>query len=160
MGTAHLSFESLHFSPVLKLMSYTWQRHNPRVTKRARQIQLLSFLKKPDPLSLSPQQASLFFFSITTAIWASKAPKLKLAGENRAKQAVYFWIFIMQLVLHLDSNHWCGIQNLHAMHNGKLTKGDPTVLWSTLNSKGSYGENILWGSGDGWTPSQAVTVLG
>ena len=46
------------------------------------------------------------------------------------------------------------------MHNGKLTKGDPTVLWSTLNSKGSYGENILWGSGDGWTPSQAIMVLG
>ena len=72
-GMAHLQFGSLSFSLVLKPMSDMWQRHNPRVTKRARQIQLLSFLgsltlflsfpNKPHTSSLP-----IFFFSITTTI--------------------------------------------------------------------------------------------
>ena len=59
-GTAHLQFGSHPFSPILKPMSNTWQGHNPRVTNRAREIQHLSFLGSLT-LSLSPQQASLFF---------------------------------------------------------------------------------------------------
>ena len=40
-------------------MSDTWQGHNPKITKRARNIQLLSFLKSLTSYSLSPTSLTL-----------------------------------------------------------------------------------------------------